>query len=210
MQGREGSAPRNPGDCLIRHAVLTECRSAGFLGKRIRKCNSEGICSQDRSVRSRLPTDWPTVTAAPGRPSTANWAAPGALCLGSSLQLQVCSVATHPAALGLPSRTARLESPSLLLRARQRSGRAANRNVSLQGEGHRKELPLTSPARSGKSDQQSRAQAAGTQGTRGAKSSPSQYLPKNQRRCPSGLQVPCHLHQTMSSLPGHILGGPSR
>ena len=138
MQGREGSAPRNPGDCLIRPAVLSECRSAGFLGKQIQKCNSEGICSHGRSVRSRLPTDWATVTAAPGRPSTANRAAPGALRLGSSLQLQVCSAATHPAALGLPSRTApRLEAPSLLLlRARQRSGRAANRNVSLQGDGH--------------------------------------------------------------------------
>lgn len=77
MQGREGSAPRSPGDCLIRHAVLTECRSAGLLRKQIQKCNSEGICSHDRIVRSRLPTDWSAVTAASGRPSIANWAAGG-------------------------------------------------------------------------------------------------------------------------------------
>lgn len=94
--------------------------------------------------------------------------------------------------------------------SRQRLGRVANRNVRLK-DTKRSCLSQAQPVLGRVTiREEPRFQAAGTQGAGGAKSSPSQYLPKKQRRCRSGLRVPFHLHRTMSSLPGHILNMSSR
>ena len=134
MQGREGSAPGSPRDCLIRHPVLLDCRSAGFLGKQIQKCSSEGIRSHDRMVRSRLPTDLSAVTAESGRPSTANSAGPRSrvpLAPPSSSRSALWPYTQlHWACL--PGQLLDWSHPPFSSESRQRSGRVANRNVRLK------------------------------------------------------------------------------